>query len=410
MVPPSRHSDPEPHVELDARAAISVRNGHPWVWRNSIHKAAGSLPCGCVVTVSSRDGTFLGRGLWDTNSPIAVRIHSCNPDRKLDLATMSMAVSRALALRDRLFDLKETNAFRLCNGEGDRIPGLVLDRYDTVAVAKFDGDAIRVWGEDLLEAIWPQLHQRGIKSIAIRESRRDQQAFVPFGGEPCPEMVTVVERNMKMIVDLARGQKTGAFLDQRENRKRIRGMAQGARVLNLFSYTGGFSCAAALGGAANVTSIDIAHPAHATAQETFRLNGVDPSRHTFVTSDVFSFLEQARARNERYHLVISDPPSFAPNERSLPRAINAYRRLHEACAALVARGGILCAASCSSHVTLEGFFGTLDDSVLGDRSFVVLEHFGQPPDHPTVPIWSEGRYLKFVVMQQGVSALPLGMG
>jgi 23S rRNA (cytosine1962-C5)-methyltransferase len=204
---------------------------------------------------------------------------------------------------------------------------------------------------------------------------------------------------MAMEVDLARGQKTGAFLDQRENRVRVRSLAAGrGRVLNLFSYAGGFSIAAALGGAAEVTSVDVAAGGHASAQRSFRANGLDPSAHAFVTADVFAFLDRSKAKGDRFDLVISDPPSFAPSERAKPRAISAYRRLHGAAAAVLAEGGVLCAASCSSHVTMEDFLATLDDAALGRGDLAAREVHGQPEDHPTLAAWPEGRYLKLVVL------------
>jgi 23S rRNA (cytosine1962-C5)-methyltransferase len=203
---------------------------------------------------------------------------------------------------------------------------------------------------------------------------------------------------MVMEVDLCHGQKTGAFLDQRDNRALVRGLARGRRVLNLFSYAGGFSIAAALGGAAKVTSVDIASAAHASAQRTFRANGVDPVAHDFVSADVFAFLDQAKARGEQYDLVISDPPSFAPSERVRPRALAAYRRLHGAAAAVLAARGTFCASSCSSHIDAEDFLTTLDDSVLGRDDLRVREVGGQPEDHPTLAAWPEGRYLKFIVL------------
>jgi 23S rRNA (cytosine1962-C5)-methyltransferase len=203
---------------------------------------------------------------------------------------------------------------------------------------------------------------------------------------------------MRFWVDLAHGQKTGAFLDQRENRSRVRALASGRRVLNLFSYAGGFSLAAALGGATQVTSVDIAAAAHKTAQESFRLSGVEPQKHRFAAADAFAWLAGAAQRGEQFDLVISDPPSFAPNERSVPRALASYRDLHRACARVLAPGGLFCASSCSSHVDMERFLSTLDDETLGSESLRVLEIHGPPPDHPTLPSFPEGRYLKFVVL------------
>ncbi|MFW5740167.1 MAG: class I SAM-dependent rRNA methyltransferase, partial [Myxococcota bacterium] len=346
---------PEEHarIDIDRRAAKTVLRGHPWIWRNAVRSAPKRLVAGTPVTVFDGSDHFVAHGLWDSVSPLAVRVYSRSEAEPIGLGSLTSTIMRAVDAREPAFDPAETTAYRLCNGEGDRVPGVVLDRYGSVAVAKFDGEAIQAWADDLLDALWPHLCRRGITTIALRERARGEVRIGRVAGDPMPDAVIVLEHGMRMLVDLVRGQKTGAFLDQRENRRRIRAMAAGARVLNLFSYSGGFSCAAALGGATHVTSVDIAHPAHGVAQETFRLNGLDPNAHGFVTSDVFSFLEQARQRNERFDLVISDPPSFAPSEKSLPKALGAYRRLHEACAHVVARGGTLCAASCSSHVSLD---------------------------------------------------------
>jgi 23S rRNA (cytosine1962-C5)-methyltransferase len=211
--------------------------------------------------------------------------------------------------------------------------------------------------------------------------------------------VTVEEHGLAFVVDLARGQKTGAFLDQRDNRARVRAMASGKRVLNLYSYAGGFSLFAAAGGAGHVTSVDVAAAAHATAQASFRASGLDASRHAFVTADVPTFLEAARKRGETWDLVVSDPPSFAPSERAVPRALAAYRGVHRACADVLSPGGILCAASCSSHVDPAAFLSTLDDAALGRDDLRLVELAGAGADHPSLPAFPEGRYLKFAVLR-----------
>jgi 23S rRNA (cytosine1962-C5)-methyltransferase len=248
--------------------------------------------------------------------------------------------------------------------------------------------------------IWALLEPLGIRALAQRIDRRGEGGRLhPLRGEVPPEIVAVREHGMAMVVDLARGQKTGAFLDQRDNRARVRQLADGRQVLNLFSYSGGFSVAAVLGGAHQVTSVDLAHEAHATAERSMRANSIDPAAHTFVTADAFAFLASARAANRRWDLVISDPPSFAPSEKARPRALSAYRKLHAACAAVLAPGGVLCAASCSSHVTAEDFAATLDDATLARTDLSFVEMFGPPSDHPTIAGWPEGRYLKFAVLR-----------
>lgn len=386
---------PPPSLRLTRTAAAAVRRGHPWVYREALVRPPRSLAAGATVHFADEEGAHLGRGLWDPSSPIVARVF----DRErgaLDAAALAASVVRAVTRRDGRFD-EDTTAFRLCNGEGDRVPGLVVDRYGDVAVLRLDTDAWAPHLAGVTRAIARPLAERGVRSIGLRVGGEGKK-IEPVEGPAPPDRVVVRERGMAMEVDLAHGQKTGAFLDQRENRARVRALSRGLRVLNLFSYAGGFSIAAALGGADRVTSVDVAAGAHATAQRTFRANDVDPGAHAFVTADVFAFLDRARARGDRFDLVISDPPSFAPSERARPRAVQAYRRLHGAAASVLADGGVLCASSCSSHVDMEAFLATLDDAALGRDDLRVREHHGQPEDHPTLPAWPEGRYLKFVVL------------
>jgi 23S rRNA (cytosine1962-C5)-methyltransferase len=384
-------------LRLLRTAAAAVKRGHPWVFREGVERPPKQLATGSSVELLDEEGAFLARGLWDAASPIAVRVFDRVRGSALAAPALAAAIVRSVALRDGRFGA-DTTAYRLCNGEGDRVPGLVIDRYEDVAVIRLDTDAWAPHLDAVVRALVKPLADRGVRSIGLRNAGEGTK-LDPLTGPPPPDRLLVRERGMAMEVDLAHGQKTGAFLDQRENRARVRAVAAGKRVVNLFSYAGGFSVAAALGGAAHVTSVDVASAAHATAQRTFRANDLDPTAHAFVSADVFAFLDKARARGEAFDVVISDPPSFAPSERARPRAITAYRKLHAAAASVLAPGGVLCAASCSSHVTMEDFLGTLDDGALGRADLRVADVFGQPEDHPSLPAWPEGRYLKFVVLR-----------
>ncbi|WP_437288545.1 class I SAM-dependent rRNA methyltransferase [Sorangium sp. So ce406] len=413
-------------VHLTATAAAAVRRGHPWVYRDGIAgggenavqrgerrrgerapRAGGAAATGDVVELSAEGAPFLGRGLWDAESAIAVRVFQRTQAPPLDERALAERLERAFALRDGWFAGRDTTAYRLCNGEGDRVPSLVIDRYDRAAVVRLDGGMLAPWLDRLLPHLARALGARGVRSIGLRARASsaaggdaEGKKLAHLHGPPLPDRLFVRETGVAMEVDLARGQKTGAFLDQRDNRARVRALAAGRRrVLNLFSYAGGFSVAAALGGAGRVTSVDSASAAHASAQRTFRENGVDPAAHDFVTADAFDFLEKAHARGDRYDLIVCDPPSFAPSERAKPRALGAYRRLHTAVARVLGRGGLLCAASCSSHITAEDFLATLDDATLERDDLRVRAIHGQPEDHPTLPAWWEGRYLKFVVLE-----------
>ncbi len=321
-----------------ASTADKVARGHPWVWHAAIARGFDDVEAGEEVQLLAPDGAPAGRGLADPESPIAVRVWTRQRDA-IDAALWRSRAERACRLRARLFDGTRTTAFRVLHGEGDRMPGFVVDRYGPVAVARADGDAAAAKMPELAEALWPSLEAAGVQSLVVRIGVKGQPPrHELLRGAAPPDTVHVEEDGVPFVVDLARGQKTGAFLDQRENRRRVGELARGRRVLNLFSYAGGFSLHAALAGAAHVTSVDVAAAAHATAQASFRLAGADPGAHAFVTADVNAFLEGARKANRQWDLVISDPPSFAPSEKALPRALSAYRSLHRACAGVLAAG------------------------------------------------------------------------
>jgi len=408
----------EEDIVVSQKGAESARRGHPWIFRSAVlhptgtHGAAspGSI---CRIVTESRE--VLGCGIYDPTSPIAARIWGLGPNAKLNADTFRVRVERALAIRRTLFPDAHTTAYRILNGEGDRVPGFVLDRYGDVAVLRIDGDAARHLAPEITRHLDSLLQGEGITTLLERESARvgrtsttqskgigSGRVNVRFGPER--GQVHVTEHGVPFVVDVMHGQKTGAFLDQRENRKRIGELVAmrlraglSARVLNLFSYTGGFSLRAALAGA-TVTSLDIAPRAHLVAEQSFAAAGVAPQKHEFVVADAFTWLAEAKRRGQSWDVVISDPPSFAPSERTKPKAMAAYRVLHRGCANVLAQNGHLVLASCSSHITLEDFATTFDDASLGRSDLEMIETFALPADHPTLPSFPEGRYLKLVIL------------
>ncbi|HEY2744137.1 MAG TPA: class I SAM-dependent rRNA methyltransferase [Polyangia bacterium] len=409
----------------------SIRGGHPWVYREALAiegrgakkplrpVRSGLIPksiggsssraprTGSAVDIIGTDGKFVARGLFDAASPIAVRVATLDRSQPLDESFLRARLRRALAARRGVIDPATTDAFRWLNGEGDFVPGVVIDVYGSVAVLRLDGDAVRVWRDWIVAAILDDavrsafpadaVDGRALAVTHVLERSRGGKAELLHGGAP-PSPVEIREHGVRFAVDVLRGQKTGFFLDQRDNRRAIRPFCAGVDVVNLFGYTGGFSVHAALAGARRVTTVDVAAPALADARANFALNGVDPARHAFDAEDAFAWLDRAARERRRYGVVISDPPSFAPSEKALQKALTAYRDLHARALALVDEGGILAAASCSSHVTMDAFVGTLRDAAdKTRRPLRILELRGQPGDHPTPPAFPEGRYLKFVL-------------
>jgi 23S rRNA (cytosine1962-C5)-methyltransferase len=423
-----------PRVVLRKKLARALHQGHPWVYRDALAAtgAAGAseLRDGTVVTVAGPDERPIGVGFWSASSPIAVRMLATGPRARAlthpgDVrALVDERLGAALARRLRSLDLEQTNAFRWVHGEADGLPGVHVDVYGHVATVRYDGTGAAAFHADLparlvaaagehlrLDTVLARRPGGRASSGAASEDERGEPAnAVVLGAAPDGE-VEVRENGLRFGVDVLRGQKGGLFLDQRENRARVRALAAGRRVLNLFGYTGGFSVHAAAGGATATTTVDVAPGAIATARANFARNGLGSEAAELVVADAFAFLDEAFRRGRRWDLVICDPPSFAPSRQALPQAMAAYRRLHaKAAAVLDERGGILCAASCSSHVLEAAFVETIrrgleDARRIGD----VRERWGAGADHPVSPAFPEGGYLKFVVVGVAARQMPSGL-
>lgn len=410
-----------PRVRLRKKLARAIAGGHPWIFRDALREP-GELEDGAVVLVVDDGGRVLGRGFWTRGTPLAVRM--LTTDRKDDLAALvrdrlTVALARRLAVIDRT----QTNAFRWVHGEADRLPGVHLDVYADLGALRFDGAGARAFYRDLAPLVMEAGAALGLTAVIERrqgprggrgsgaaaervgsgdgqgDGEAEAEATVALVGTPPSGTREVREHGLLFEVDVVHGQKGGLFLDQRDNRARVAAMARGRRVLNLFGYTGGFSVHAAAAGATATTTVDLSPGAVAAARRNFQRNRLPAGApHELVATDAFAFLEAAAAAGRRWDLVISDPPSFAPSQRALPAALRAYTRLHRLCAAVVAPGGWLCAASCSSHVTEAAFLATVEGGCRqSGRRFSARESHGAGPDHPVADFFPEGRYLKFIV-------------
>jgi 23S rRNA (cytosine1962-C5)-methyltransferase len=366
-----------------------LRRGHPWIYADAL--AGLDAPPGSVVTVLDDRGRFVARGLSEAG-PIGVRVWTVR-DERVDMRLLADRIDAAIALRDRVIG-PETNAYRLLHGEGDRVPGVVCDVYDRFASVRLDGQGIERWTQRVVEALVPRLSGRGVEGIVLRTGRRAERSARVVWGEVPPGEVRIREHGMVLSGNLLAGQKTGLFLDHRESRRRVRGLAAGLRVLDLYSYVGGFSAAAGLGGADHVTTVDASKGAIEHAGRTWAANGLPPGKQACVVADVEAFSSARVVAGDRWDLIVADPPSFAPNRASRAKALRSYVRLHEACLRMLAPGGLYLAASCSSHVDRAVFDETLGEGAQRARRILqILDRWGAPPDHPRLMAFPEGDYL-----------------
>ncbi|PZR16670.1 MAG: class I SAM-dependent rRNA methyltransferase [Archangium gephyra] len=381
-----------------------IRAGHPWVFKKAIENAP-RIPPGSVVDLTD-DGRFCGRGYWDPYSAIAVRVLTTDPRETVDGAFFERKVKFALASRQSLITLDGTNAFRLIHGEGDGLPGVIVDLYDGWAVMKLYSAGLTPHRPLIVEALSRAVP--GLKGVVGRDEvgRDDSDVDEEKGngrmlwGPEAPRPLTILERNAKFLVDVYAGQKTGFFLDQRENRYLLRRISKGLDVLNCFCFSGGFSVNAALGGAKSVFSVDQDADAIALARENFTINGLNASQHDFLAADAFDLLDSFKKEGRKFDLIVLDPPAFAKSQKAVEGAIAGYASLNRQALAVLKPGGILCTASCSARVSSEAFFDAVKEGAYNaDVELAMVEERYQPPDHPIRLQFREGRYLKFFVLR-----------
>jgi 23S rRNA (cytosine1962-C5)-methyltransferase len=426
---------PRLRLRVTAAAETVLRAGHPWVFADSIRGQNRPGECGELGVIYDRRDRFLVIGLYDPESPIRVRVLHAGKPATLDAAWWSARLAQAVERRRGLFD-ERTTGHRWINGESDGWPGLVLDRYDATLVLKLYTAAWLPRLGKLSALVWAQLKPEriilrvsrnvgrlldpGSTSNARPRRRAGAAASMdptsgslpapvaadrPRDGEvllgPPPEgPVTFLETGLRFEADVLRGQKTGFFLDQRDNRRNVESLAGGRRVLNAFSFSGGFSLYAARGGAASVTDLDISAHALAGARRNFALNGSNAAiahcAHECAQADALDWLRAGRRR--QFDLIVLDPPSFAKREAERPAAIRAYEKLAGLAIQRLARGGILVACSCSAHVTAAEFFAAVRRSAAGSkRPFDEMRTTSHAPDHPAT--FREADYLKAIYLR-----------
>ena len=387
----------------------SLRKRHPWVFEGSI--ASGRADAGETVRVESHAGEFLAWGAYSPASSIRVRAWSFDATERIDAAFFERRIARAAAVRARL--AVASDAMRLVHGEADGLPGLVVDRYGDTLSAQFTAVGVERWKGAIADAL---LKVTGLKRLYERSdaSVRELEGLAPLTGwlrgaptDADDTEIAIHEHGWQLTVDVARGHKTGYYLDQRDSRKlfadSVRHFAA-QRVLNCYSYTGGFSIAALAGGAAEVTSVDSSGPALARASAHVALNGFDAARHTAVDADVNATLRRFIEQGRRFDAIVLDPPKFAATAAQAERAARAYKDINRLAFTLLEPGGLLFTFSCSGGVSADLFHkivagAGLDAGIDGQ----IHARTGAAPDHPMTVTFPEGEYLKGLVIVKQIA-------
>ncbi len=377
---------------------------HPWVFSGAVDRIQGSSASGDVVEVQSSRGEFIAWGLYNPHSQITVRLVSWRPDEAVDDAFFRRKIEEAVRLRDRLAPLSDRQtARRLVFSESDGLPGLIADQYADWIVVQFLSLGLDQRREPILDALHDSVRPRGIferSDTDVREKEGLPRRTGAARGDQPPDRLIIRDGGVNFEIDVRTGQKTGHYLDQRDNRTAVAALARGRRVLDAFCYSGGFGIAAALGGAdalggaASVICLDSSQPALDLARRNAELNGC--TNLTFVRSDVGAFLrEQPEAA---FGLIVLDPPAYARSSHNVDAALKNYEELYAASLRLLERGGILAVSCCSQHIQASQIVRSLNSAgVRTGRTVRVIELRGQPPDHPVAANCPETAYLKCLI-------------
>jgi 23S rRNA (cytosine1962-C5)-methyltransferase len=382
-------------VKLKAGREKSLRHRHPWVYSGAIERVAGSPAPGEIVDVVDSRGGFLGRGYCNTESRIAVRILAWD-DTPIDDAFWSARVRAAVRRRDALLADGATTACRLVHAEADFLPGLIIDRYADVVVVQFLAAGVErvrdVVLDALLSAAAPAaVFERSDTSSRVREGLAAATGVIHGN---IPPTVEILENGLRFQVNVETGQKTGFYLDQRDNRAAVAALARGCNVLDAFCHTGAFAANAARAGARSVTLLDSSATSLALAKTNLELNAYDCAAD-FVQDDVGERLRKFREEGRRFDLVVLDPPRFATNRHQLDNALRAYKDINRVALEVLSQGGVLATFSCSQAVDAAAFTMSVAWAGLdAGRELQIIHRLGQGADHPVLASFPESEYLK----------------
>ncbi len=408
-----------PKIFLKEKREVPVQKGHPWVFSNAISRIdqaspsqapapASSTPTSPIVEVYSSKQEFLGLATWNKRNSISLRIISRDKNEEINAKFFAKRFAELLELKTRFLPDK-TNGFRVVHSDADYMPGLIVDKYDSVIVFQIHTEGMEFFRDEIIEAI-----EKSFKPKAIIE-RSDVEARKQEGLKPLPpkihkgapgDLIEFEENGIKFYADPINGQKTGFFLDQRDARIKTLSLAKGKKVLNLFGYTGAFSIYALKGGAEKTVTVDVSEKAIDLAEKNMKLNKIAPKKSELICKDVFDYLNSRENHavkgpaEEKFDLIICDPPAFAKTANDVQNAFKAYVALNKRCMDLLDLGGLLVTSSCSGRVTLDDFLTMLKIAAgQANKDFRILDTIEQPSDHTSKISFPEGRYLKTLVLE-----------
>jgi 23S rRNA (cytosine1962-C5)-methyltransferase len=384
-------------VTPDARRQIAA--GHPWIFNESITSISHRGGVGDLAVIFDNDRNFVAIGLWDPSSPIRIRILHHGKPATIDSAFWARRTRTAIERRAAISG--DTDGYRVLNGENDGFPGLILDRYSDTLVLKLYSPVWIPHLRSLVAVMDEELHPKALV-LRLARTMADQRLYglsegMALIGDVPAGPVLFRENGLEFEADVVGGQKTGHFLDQRENRALVGSMSAGMRVLDIFAATGGFGVYAAAGGATRVTMVDQSEPTLAAAERNFAHNASLPNvrhcEHDVIVGDAYEVMDRLIQRRKHYDIVVVDPPAFAQRKSNVDRALHAYGQLTQRAVQLTRPDGILVQASCSSRITEEQFYATVRGSAQrAGYDLVELRRTGHAVDHPVT--FAQGGYLK----------------
>lgn len=383
----------------------AVKQLHPWVFSGAIDQLKGQPGNGDIVMVTDSNDNFLAYGFFNGQSRVAVRLLEWNLETEINESWWRKKIRKAVKYREGLYS-DDTNTYRLIFSEADFLPGLIVDRYADFLSVQILTTGMEKIKHILLDELQQLLDPKGIfdrsdASARAHEGMEASSGGVLSGVQP-PEFVSVKENGICYDVNIAEGQKSGFYCDQRDNRKLVAEYAKGKKVLDCFSYSGGFSLNSFSMGAKEVISVDSSAPALETLKRNIEINGFNPIPHRLVQSDVNKQLRIFREQNEKFDLIILDPPKYAPSRSALTKASRAYKDLNRMAMLLLEEGGLLATFSCSGAVDISLFKQIIAWAALDAGKEVQFIHqFAQPEDHPIRSSFPEGEYLKGLLCRVG---------